>query len=420
MDASNSNSLLTVLKPPAELPINIESLSPHFARVARQLLSSFALVVGHERFRLREIEFYVAPLDPFAHGERDQDRNGGWYFHQRGNKEKGGGSSSSSSWVTVGVDRGVIGDSDLDTPSAGSPDSWKRNFTEGTRKGLDLAFSAPGIRGGVLIRTIETIPSSETISGPSLVVEKLASILLTGHPQFNEMKRAGFRGAGVARALVQDVLLDPLHNPPGLDASDPRNILRLEQSSPSDTNLRIHASPRIGMSLKKLQTTTTTNPELALRMLRFFAANWRFVSEPLQDLGKGIGNTVLGVVKEVIGKGDKREKEVVDEVVALTGCNKTVVQGILREYRSGKVDGERAVVIAGNGGTSGSNPELEASRPTKRRKLDPPNTASQAPITPPQRLSPHDISKLVKRSDHGNPKSLAWCVGWCEGWCGVD
>jgi hypothetical protein len=105
-----------------------------FVHIAEELLNGARLVVGGQRHRLTEIEFYwIGPEhpDPFTHRDPIQLQNGRWYFHR-----------------TNGV------------------------YRSGSFKGLDLAFGDGTSFGGVLIRGLET-PNDELVDGPSLLVDHL-------------------------------------------------------------------------------------------------------------------------------------------------------------------------------------------------------------------------------------------------------
>src|SRR5947209_1578323 len=96
---------------------NSERLLEWFDHIAQRLLNGTILMVGGERHRFTEIEFYYhggKHLDVFTHRDPIQKECGRWYFHR-----------------TRGTYRG------------------------GSFKGLDLTFGGPDAFGGVLIRGIE-------------------------------------------------------------------------------------------------------------------------------------------------------------------------------------------------------------------------------------------------------------------------
>jgi len=111
----------------------------HFDEVAWHLLNSAVLLVGEERFRLREIEFYLhSPLhqDVDSHCNSRQGKYGQWYFHRFKNPEK---------------------------------------YPNQIRKGIDLTFghAAQSIYGGILIRAISTLETKEIIDGPTRTVNRI-------------------------------------------------------------------------------------------------------------------------------------------------------------------------------------------------------------------------------------------------------
>lgn len=391
---------LDFLKPPS---LDAGAFDSHFAAVARTLLSSYSLLVSPpnrpaQRFKLREIEFYASTMDPFAHGTKDQDRNGGWYFHQRGSQP----TLSNDEADGVDVEEGNEGQ--------------KRSFCEGTRKGLDLAFSLPELRGGILIRTIQS-QSGEVVSGPSCVVETVAKILLRDHPRALEMEQGNWRGGGVVKALVEDVLLGP-KNTAGLDASDPTNVLRIEARESDEVEIR--RSPRVGLSLAKL-------PGLDVQAVRqrilLFAKTWRFTVGSASEGAKGNANTLIGMVIEQFGQNAERDRQaMVNEIVTKSGAKIQRIRDMLAEFETGYNAGLQSLgkskLVVSDSGAPGeaSDSNAGSDRPSKKRRLALPASDSSPLSQPP--ISDSELKAisgvLAKKSKES--KGWAWCIGFCRAW----
>jgi hypothetical protein len=125
-------SLVSVLQKPDTL--TDATAQEWFRRIADELLTHFALVVGGQFHRFAEIEFYYFSKDhhpdPFTHRDPVQLESGRWYFHR-----------------THGT------------------------YRSGSFKGLDLTFGDGQAHGGILIRGIEG--PAKLIDGPSLCVDHL-------------------------------------------------------------------------------------------------------------------------------------------------------------------------------------------------------------------------------------------------------
>jgi len=111
-----------------------------FLRIARRLMNEFTLEINGHSHRLAEIEFYLCHSkheDVFAHQDELQKTNAQWYFHRQG-----GGS-----------------------------------YKGGNYKGLDVTFGKAGDGyGGILIRAIEDIKTTEYVEGSCLVVNRILAL----------------------------------------------------------------------------------------------------------------------------------------------------------------------------------------------------------------------------------------------------
>ena len=127
-DCKTMERLAQLLRMPVEEP------KTYFKELAELVLRDLVLVAGNERFRIREIEFYLNSAihpDPFVHCDERQLTSGRWYFHSRGG-----------------------------------------NFRGGTFKGVDITFGGQEEHGGLLIRSIES-EARGLINGVCLCAEAM-------------------------------------------------------------------------------------------------------------------------------------------------------------------------------------------------------------------------------------------------------
>ena len=113
-------------------------------QVADVLLNKYVFVIGSQRFRLCEIEFYrCGPEheDKYTHCNKLQKQFGELYFHQFGNG----------------------------------------SYKSGTYKCMDLTFGDGVTYFGVLIRSIQNLATNEVTDGPCRSVNKLLEIV-GGYP----------------------------------------------------------------------------------------------------------------------------------------------------------------------------------------------------------------------------------------------
>lgn len=164
-----------------------------FPGLAETLLRRVRLVAGDARFRIAEIELYLAP-DPYIHADpRQVATSGKWYFHRQNGK----------------------------------------GYRRGTYKGLDLTCGPPGTGGGILIRAL-VAANGEFVEGPCKVVDRI--LAETGRPLVELLARALPGGEDAPDALA-----------PGAE-------LRLEyvanEMTGDDVAAVTVAAPRVGLSAK--------------------------------------------------------------------------------------------------------------------------------------------------------------------------
>lgn len=113
-----------------------------FDTIANNLLNSYVLHVGNNKYRLCEIEFYYKDdkyQDPFLHGYSDQAKFCCWYFHRQNGM----------------------------------------NYKGGTFKGLDLTLCGTDKKnscGGILIRSIYDLDKKILIEGPCKIVDTFLKV----------------------------------------------------------------------------------------------------------------------------------------------------------------------------------------------------------------------------------------------------
>jgi len=209
-EAASASRALRALMPPPGAPDT--DYPPAFRAMADLLLNRATLVAGGHPHRFTEIELYYLGgqhPDDFTHCDPIQTNFGVWYFHRAGEEYRGG-----------------------------------------TYKGLDLAIGHDGTHGGILIRGVEQLsPSVSLTDGPSLVVDHL--LALNRSPSIKELVSRFDLGIDAP----EDPAASPLH-------------VTIEEAH---RGLPVHGSPRVGLTLKQ--------GDLASRR-RYIARPYRFLTEP--------------------------------------------------------------------------------------------------------------------------------------------
>lgn len=259
-----TSGLIESLAPPGP-GVDVDGWS---ARLAGRLLGRAVLVIGGRPHRLREVEVYLrAPHhpDPFAHAHPVQQRVAGWYFHRAG----------------AGGYRG------------------------GTFKGLDLSCGAPGVFGGVLLRSVEG--ASGLVDGSCNVVDHLLRV-------------GGFESVAALDAAIggrrADDRSSPLWVADGIDGIGGMDV-------PDDTD-GILATARVGLTLKRAGQAPTMPAYLGQRL--------RFSSRP-RRIKKGRVQTVLALHAAGAPVG---------AIVERTGSPRRAVERAVAAYEAGRA----AAVVA--------------------------------------------------------------------------
>lgn len=231
------------------------------ARVAEVLLHHTALVAGGVAHRLREVEIYLrAPFhfDPFAHAHPVQQVAGGWYFHRAG----------------VG-------------------------YRGGSFKGLDLSCGAPGVFGGVLIRSVEAMGA--LVDGSCNTVDHL------------------LRLTGLASVAALDAVIA------GRRADDEMSPLFLASAESSDD--AIWATARVGLTLKRAGAWPS--------MPRYLGRRLRFLTRP-GAIRKGRLQTIVAL--HAAGHG-------IAGIAQLTGSPRQAIERAVAAYEDGFAAPEMASAV---------------------------------------------------------------------------
>lgn len=223
-----------------------------FDRFAENLFSKILIVCNGVQFRLTEIEFYLYSddhPDPFVHRHPRQLTNGEWYFHCTTHKEG--------------------------------------TYKGGTFKGLDITFGIEETKpeyGGILIRSIQNLDTSEYIVGPCNCVDAL--LTTAGYP--NDIR-------GLVGAM------------PSLSILDQRNILRVERVELAPPEIR--RSPRVGLSMKR------ATPATSLECLQWLVMPYRYLTNV------ATGTKMIRVIEmtEALTRGAIKPSKEIPDVSGLAG-----------------------------------------------------------------------------------------------------
>ncbi|KAH8814574.1 hypothetical protein DL96DRAFT_1534931 [Flagelloscypha sp. PMI_526] len=289
-------------------------LQDRFEEIAKALLNDIHLVVvdndKETALELLEIEFYLIYPgihdDPFTHGGREQGVTGNWYFHRAPRRT-----------------------TSLETKA---PSGWRG----GTRKGLDLTFgdaqSTSGqIRGGILLRSIRNTSTSEVISGPSLLVDKVLAL----------------SGAEGIRDLVEDKWSN---NVSALTQTSSTRFFLRRISPPRAKPDPVFSSPRIGLELSNPSVKPTATDLRVLHVCR----PYRFIKLPALLVKKGAQHTFAGMLWKVQAESSTekklRDSELISSISRLSGLAAKKVETFLKVYSTGSKGEVPLATFAGEKG----------------------------------------------------------------------
>jgi hypothetical protein len=228
-----------------------------FRDAADLLLNRTTLRIAGHPHRFTELELYFtghAHADPFTHGDPMQRTLARWYFHRSGER-----------------------------------------YRSGTYKGLDVSFGSPEAFGGILVRGVERLgPAPVLIDGPCMVVDHI--LALTASPAIEDL---------VSRFDL------------AIESAGRRSPLHVELDAGPGRGATVHATPRIGLTLKKGNTEARR---------RFIARPYRFLSEPAR-IRKGKPHLITALHRQGWSPA---------AIAAVTATRPSVIQGYLAAFEAGR------------------------------------------------------------------------------------
>jgi hypothetical protein len=255
---------LNLLQKPDNLA-EVGSVEIWFTKIAQELLNNSQLKVGDESYRILEIEFYCFSEehpDVFTHQDQLQKECGRWYFHR------------------------VSGE-----------------YKNGSFKGMDLTFGNGTMRGGILIRSMESSDSILTC-GPCLCVDNL--LLKTNSKDVPSL----------------DLAID------SRVAWHPDNPLRLEVAPTQSRQNQLFRSGRVGLSLKKAKSS----PEMPWYILR----PYRYLTQP-KKVSKGKAYLVLSLYAQGVS---------IEEINQITGSPKLTIQKYIADFELGRQEKDFSIYFS--------------------------------------------------------------------------
>ncbi|KAL1696280.1 hypothetical protein GGG16DRAFT_121114 [Schizophyllum commune] len=263
------------------------AISSRFDEIADALLHDYDLVVCSDTsetcFRLLELEFYLhkpgCHEDPFVHRTAEQGELGRWYFHR-------------------------------------APGKGMTKYRGGTRKGLDLTFGDADAYGGILLRSMKRLDSSEVISGPSLLVDKI--VALSGAADLVDLvekKWAGDTSAFTPSGLFLRPRDDMACTEHGVLCRTPR------------VGLDLSAASRAEYVAKAYRYIASFDSPLKSKAQTFAGAVYHCCYSPTRP--EGNTPTLAEVAKAL------HDPPLTERLEKLTALSPAVVARYLKDYRSG-------------------------------------------------------------------------------------
>ncbi len=229
------------------------------------------------------------------------------------------------------------------------------------------------VRGGALLRSVRRASDHKVIAGPSLLVDEV--LRLSGAKELAELVAINWSGdisafpPPDAPSPSSSSVLDTgrqLRRLPASTTGAPRERLStmyLVRAPPPegrppawtpasgkdalvDGRLRIFRSPRIGLdmshpSVQSLSSSSaSSSAALAHPRVAFIARPYRFFVSPYLLTTNGRGQTFVGVHDALVARGHcTNDKELLGELVRLTGVKGPTAIKYLLELRAGLADG---------------------------------------------------------------------------------
>ncbi|KAI4523778.1 hypothetical protein K525DRAFT_195592 [Schizophyllum commune Loenen D] len=300
------------------------AISSRFDEIAGVFLYDYDLVVCSDAaetcFRLLEFEFYLhkpgCHEDPFVHRTAEQGELGKWYFHR-------------------------------------APGKGTTKYRGGTRKGLDLTFGDADAYGGILLRSVQRPNSSEVISGPSLLVDKIVS--LSGASDLVDLVESKWAG--------------------DTSAFTPRGLfLRPREDSACSGHRDICRTPRVGLDLSKASRAVyvakayryiaSFDSPLKSKAQTFAGAVYHCCYSPTRPEG-GIPVLASEVSKSL------HDPALTERLVKLTALSTTVAARYLKDYLAGFDNGSVESFVGKKNVASSPSAYLTMVGALHRSQLDP-------------------------------------------------
>lgn len=253
---NTNDNLLNLLKVPSFE--SIDEFHNYFENIAYNLLNNYILFINNDEYILSELEFYWRGKnhdDVFVHCNSDQKKFGTWYFHKFGN-----------------------------------------NYKNGTYKGLDIVFGNDEYYGGILIRSITNIKSSQFIEGPCLCVDHILSK--------NNVKNI--------EELVKKINISKSQ----IDNNNNNNPIYLKYLS-NLPKKNIYKSPRVGLTLKN-KINIDMRKLFIMKPLRYFT---------IPSLKKGKNYIILQLYHNGLSIAD---------ISAVSKSSEITINKCIEEFNNGK------------------------------------------------------------------------------------
>ncbi|TBU58637.1 hypothetical protein BD310DRAFT_850791 [Dichomitus squalens] len=348
------------------------AIETRFSQIASELLHNYRVEiqssVGTEHLEILEAEFYLWKTgcheDPFTHASPEQSQRGRWYFHRPPTRGASGELAMATTVTHAGYRGGTRKGVDV-TLGRAPPAVASKYFphkTQASSSGAKLEKSADIVRGGALLRSVKRVSDGKVISGPSLLVDEV--LRLSGAKEIAELVTVNWNGD--ISAFPHS---DPTEHPGQLSTSStPTRIstmylVRAPMPTPTENNrrshksdkdavvdgkLRIFRSPRIGLDIShpSILLPASKSPSSSVAALnhprvKFIAQPYRFFVSPYLLTANGRGQTFVGVYDALVARGHcENDKELLGEIVRLTGVKGPTATKYLAELRKGLAEGE--------------------------------------------------------------------------------
>ena len=276
---------LSLLQKPNNLQ-NKSITQQWFTKIADYLLNYSDLIIGNQKHRIIEIEFYCfAPehSDYFAHRDPLQRECGIWYFHRSGGKYK-----------------------------------------NGSFKGLDLTFGDGEMFCGVLFRTIES-SIGKLICGPSLCVDYLLASSNTNDVETLDRVMTGKKAWDSQNPVflktrdIQEKTQIPNYQTP--NSQFPKS-----QTSKS----QIFRSGRVGLTLRKAKSFPS--------LTEYILQPYRYLIEP-EKVTKGKPYIIISMYGQGLS---------IEEIKQNTGSPTSSIERYINDFEAGKQEEDFSLYFGKN------------------------------------------------------------------------